>query len=138
MVSLNKNMSFYFRHKLKISLSLVFITYSFFAINVRKNITNDDIRAIKMLKVDNFCKNINNFQSELNCIKNIQISQKKLIDDEKCSEYTNNEPLGFIKENRGCCFDRARFIEKSLNFYGIKSRRVFLIPRDKSGSTRCW
>ena len=61
MVSLNKNMSFYFRHKLKISLSLVFITYSFFAINVRKNITNDDIRAIKMLKVDNFCKNINNF-----------------------------------------------------------------------------
>tara|TARA_B100000575_G_C23043734_1_gene600730 strand:- start:131 stop:823 length:693 start_codon:yes stop_codon:yes gene_type:complete len=127
-------MNFFLRNKLKVFLSLIFLTYSFLAINVRKNITKDDIKVIKMLKVDNYCKEITDYQSELNCIKNIQIAQKKLVDSEDCRIKTiNPEPLEMINENTGCCFDRARLIEKSLDFYGIKSRRVFLIQKNKYG-----
>ena len=37
------------------------------------------------------------------------------------------EPAEFIKRNYGCCFDRARFIEKTARYYGYETRHLFLI-----------
>lgn len=37
------------------------------------------------------------------------------------------EPSEFLQRNFGCCFDRARFIEKASRHYGFETRHVFLI-----------
>ncbi|MBO8240522.1 hypothetical protein HA152_07375 [Prochlorococcus marinus XMU1412] len=123
------------------SIKLIFIffliitsKYFFSSINVKKDLSEEDIRAIKMLNVDKQCKKISDYKSEIECIKTIQIAQKNLVNSEKCrTGLIDVEPINFINYNFGCCYDRARFIEKTLTYYGFESRRIFLLATDKYG-----
>ena len=77
----------FFLKNIKLNLASIFIIlfgYSLASINVSKRISSNDIEAIKMLKVDDDCKNPNDFESQINCIKSIQLSQAKLVKSQKC------------------------------------------------------
>ena len=87
-----------------------------------------------MLDLEKICNKKNNYQTEIDCIRAIQVSQKTLIKSLKCRKGNIEvEPINFINANFGCCFDRARFIEKTLTYYGFKNRRVSLFATDKYG-----
>lgn len=125
----------FFLKNIKINLAsifIIFLGYSLISINVTKRLSSNDIEAIKMLKVDDDCKNPNDFESQINCIKSIQLSQSKLVKSQKCrTGFLNVEPLDFVNTNFGCCFDRSRIIEKSLEYYKIETRKIFLIDISK-------
>ena len=111
-----------------------FLTYLFASINVSKKITKNDVETIKKLKVKKFCSNINSFKEEINCISKVQESIIKIVTKKNCRKgFINSEPFDFVRDNYGCCFDRARFIEKTLTYYGFKNRRVFIISSEKLG-----
>ena len=108
--------------------------YIFFSINVFKKISKQDLEAITALKVGYSCSNINSYQDELNCIKNIQLSQFSLVKNIKCRGYfIEVGSTEFLSANTGCCFDRARLMEQALRYYGFKVRHVHLHKVDDLG-----
>ena len=119
---------------LKFLFFFSFLSYLFASINVSKKITENDLETIKKLKVKEFCSNINSFKEEVNCINKVQESILKIVTQKNCRKgFINSEPFDFVRDNYGCCFDRARFIEKTLTYYGFKNRRVFIISSEKLG-----
>jgi hypothetical protein len=95
--------------------------------SVDNSITESDKRAIIQLGPMIECVNIEDFESELNCARAVQNSIKVLIPNQKCAKLSNDlriEPENFIKRGYGCCYSRARFTEKTLRYYGFKTRRV--------------
>ena len=114
-------------------LSSVFV-YAIIASSVNKVINEDDLNAIKNLKVDKHCNDLFNYEKEIKCIKAIQLAVIDSVEFKNCRlGFIVSEPKGMLEANRGCCFDKARYIEKSLMFYGMKTRRVFLIDISKYG-----
>ena len=112
----------------------IFPIYIFFSINVSKKISKQDLEAITALKVGYSCSNINSYQDELNCIKNIQLSQFSLVKNIKCRGYfIEVGSTEFLSANTGCCFDRARLMEQALRYYGFKVRHVHLHKVDDLG-----
>ena len=108
-------------------ISLVFI-YVFFGLRVDNSITDEDQQAISTLGLDKLCaKQNHDFSSEMACIEAIQIKVQEIGELRCASKDATIEPKEFIERNYGCCFDRARFIEKAARYYGFKSRHVFLI-----------
>ena len=111
-----------------------FYFYSIFSIEVTKSITHDDHKISTLLNVEKECSNLNKYEEEINCIKNIQKSQLNLIEETKCREkYINLGSIEVIKENTACCFDRARITEQALQIYGFKVRHVHLNETAKRG-----
>ena len=111
-----------------------FYFYSFFSIKVTKSITHDDHKISKLLNVEKECTNLNKYEKEINCIKNIQKAQLNLIEETKCREkYINLGSIEVINENTACCFDRARITEQALQIYGFKVRHVHLNETAKRG-----
>ncbi len=61
------------------------------------------------------------------CIEAVQIAVQA-IGEKRCPRRgVNVEPLDFMARNHGCCYDRARFIEKALRHYGFETRHLALI-----------
>ena len=111
-----------------------FYFYSFLSIKVTKSITHDDHKISKLLNVEKECTNLNKYEKEINCIKNIQKAQLNLIEETKCREkYINLGSIEVINENTACCFDRARITEQALQIYGFKVRHVHLNETAKRG-----
>ncbi len=104
------------------------VIYFLFALQVDNNITESDRIAIETLDVEDVCNHTNEtFSREIDCISKIQ-SAVQSIGKKKCAGKLDIiEPSEFIKRGYGCCFDRSRFIEKAANYYGFKTRHVFLI-----------
>jgi len=108
--------------------------YFFLAGSVSKEITASDKVAIEKLMVGIECSNIRNFEAEIGCIKSIQRSIKKLVPHTRCAPPGNTiEPDQFIIRRHGCCYDRARFAEKALNYYGFETRHAALYERGRYG-----
>ena len=104
------------------------LVYCFFAINVTKKLSKNDIKSIKHLNIDNYCQELNSFEKEIKCIKKIQNKQLSIVKSKDCRKnFVQAGGLEFIKSNRACCFDRSRFMEQSFKYYGFKTRHVFLI-----------
>ena len=113
---------------------LPIIIYIFKAINVSKEITENDRKVIKSMIIDNSCKKLNSFESEIKCIEKIQETQSLIGINNDCrTGIINVEPMEFINENYGCCYDRARLTEKMLSYYGFKNRRIALYDLGKLG-----
>jgi len=115
-----------------------FVIYANFALKVDNSLTEQDIIAIKSLdnihkNVEENCKNvIGNFDAELACLIAIQGSVKSIVHYTKfrCLPFPKDniiEPAEYILRDYGCCYDRARFLEKAARYYGFKTRHVFLI-----------
>jgi hypothetical protein len=106
----------------------MFCLYVATALSVDNNITDEDIIAIESLTVDTQCKKSKGkLESEIKCLQSIQISVHS-IGETRCAISSDViEPAEIIKRNYGCCFDRARFIEKTARYYGYETRHLFLI-----------
>ena len=74
------------------------------------------------------CENIgSSYEKEVECLLAIQASVQS-IGEERCAVASDIiEPSEFLRRNYGCCFDRARFIEKASRYFGFETRHVFLI-----------
>ena len=74
------------------------------------------------------CENISGYYNkEVECLLAIQASVQS-IGEVKCAIDSDIvEPSDFLRRNYGCCFDRARFIEKASRYFGFETRHVFLI-----------
>jgi len=58
-------------------------------------------------------------------VRAIQESVTRLVPDQSCASRGESiEPAAFLKRGYGCCYDRARFFEKALRSFGLKTRRV--------------
>ena len=111
-----------------------FSFYSIFSIKVTKSITHDDYKISKLLNIKKECTNLNKYEKEITCIKNIQKAQLNLIEETKCREkYINLGSIEVLNENTACCFDRARITEQALQIYGFKVRHVHLNETAKRG-----
>lgn len=107
-------------------IGLFYITMG---LSVDNNITDDDVLAINSLEISPSCAKKENrtFENEIKCLKSIQLAIQS-IGTRRCASSTDTiEPSDFLKRGYGCCFDRARFIEKSARYYGFETRHVFLI-----------
>ena len=98
--------------------------YFSFALSVNNSITHEDAQAIEILELSASCENVSaSYEKELECLLAIQASVQS-IGGVRCAVDSDTiEPSDFLRRNYGCCFDRARFIEKS----GFDTRHVFLI-----------
>ncbi len=104
-----------------------FFSYSFSSINVSKFVSLEDEEIINNLNVDNTCSNLKSYTQELECIKNIQLSQLDLIKGKDCRRgYINLGSKEVLNINTACCYDRARITEQALQKYGFTIRHVFL------------
>ena len=112
-------------------LNVSFVLYSYFALHVDNNLNNEDIEAIKLLGVSNNCLGLTHagFDEEVTCLVSIQTAVQAIGDDRCADKDDIIEPSEFIQRNFGCCFDRARFIEKAARYFGFQTRRVFIIQK---------
>ena len=96
--------------------------------SIDNSITLEDKQAIRSLNLESTCKNVvGNYAKEIKCLSDIQSSVQS-IGERDCAVYGDIvEPLDFLRRNYGCCFDRARFIEKASRYFKFKTRHVFLI-----------
>ena len=107
---------------------LILICYISLALSVDNAITSDDEAAIRSLNLDQDCTGAQGiYQKEIRCLSKIQ-RQIQSIGQHRCPGLDDViEPMNFINRGYGCCFDRARFIEKAARNYGFQTRHVFLI-----------
>jgi hypothetical protein len=123
------------KYLLLLSLAITLsCAYFLLAGSVSKEITVSDKAAIEKLMVKNECSEIPDFEAEIACIKSIQRSIKELVPHTKCAlPGTPIEPEQFIIRQHGCCYDRARFAEKALNYYGFETRHVAMYEQGRYG-----
>jgi hypothetical protein len=117
-----------------LAFGLMAIPYMFFAGHVSKQLTKEDLYAVEKLSIGPRCLNTASFEDEIDCIKEVQSAIKELVPNMKCADKgTTIEPLEFLSRGYGCCFDRARFIEKALAYYGFTTRRAAMYDLTQYG-----
>ena len=111
-------------------LFFLFAGYVVAAGSVSNALTAEDLKAIAMLQADAICRDRSGFAAELRCIRHVQAAQLRLVPRRMCPRKGMSiEPMPFIRRGYGCCFDRARFIEKALQHYGYTTRYVSMYSR---------
>lgn len=101
------------------------IAYVAFAGSVDKHITDPDRQAIMRLDADKRCSKHLEFGEEIACIQHVQNTIRELVPNFSCPENGSIiEPNEFIRRGVGCCYDRARFAEKALSYFGFETRHV--------------
>ena len=108
-------------------LPLIGVLYIAFGLHVNNRLTADDITAIAHLNVTAACETTDTYDAEITCIGAIQRAVQSIGARDCAGYFTTIEPAAFIASNYGCCFDRARFIEKAARYYGFETRHVFMI-----------
>ena len=98
--------------------------------SVSKGLGREDLQAIALLRADPYCRDRSGFAAELRCIRHVQAAVLAIGRGDRCAPKGSRiEPMDFIRRGFGCCFDRARFIEKALGHYGYTTRRAALYSR---------
>lgn len=126
------------RLKITILLIIAFSAFSFYvsyALSVDNSITTEDKQAIRSLKLESKCTNVFSiYEKEIECLLAIQRAVQN-IGELKCpTKSAVIEPPEFLKRNFGCCYDRARFIEKASRYFGFETRHLFIIEPYRSWS----
>lgn len=107
---------------------VLFTLYVWLGLSVDQTLTEDDKIAIQTLKLDGECEGVvGEFSKEISCVSEIQKRVQSIGGTECAAKGDNIEPLSFLERGYGCCFDRARFIEKTARYYGFETRHIFLI-----------
>lgn len=106
--------------------TMLFTLVIYFMSNVDTSITESDISTIKKLQLKPECENTESFESELSCVKSVQNSIYNHIQVSRngIKEGKSREPIDLMIIKKGLCYDRSRFIEKVLNYYGFEIRHV--------------
>mgnify|MGYP001349859174 CR=1 FL=1 len=118
--------------KIFIALAALLLIYIFAGLNVSNSLSKNDKSVIAALDLDSKCSNIiGNFDLEFECLKAIQVKVQSIGSTKCADKYDIIEPYEFMARNHGCCFDRARFIEKIARYYDFKTRHLFIIKNTK-------
>ena len=117
-----------------LALTISACAYVKIALSVDISITAEDEQAIIRLGVEKECENTDRiYVNEVGCLNSIQIAVQS-IGEKSCAVAKDIiEPPEFLRRGYGCCFDRARLIEKAARYYGYATRHVFLIQTTKAG-----
>ena len=114
--------------------TFLIVLYLYLAGGVSNKITNKDRLSIKRLDLGSQCDKKADFDAEVLCVRAIQTAIKELVPDTTCPPLgAIIEPPEFLERKRGCCYDRARFTEKALIYYGFQTRHVALYDSEKYG-----
>ncbi len=121
----------------KILISVVVVsTYLLIAGSVDNTLTESDLKAIAKLGPLPQCQHIDTFEADVNCAKAVQQAIRTLLPVNRCPKIDFSlrvEPEYFIARGYGCCYSRARFTEKALNHYGLKTRHVAIHAKGPFG-----
>lgn len=125
------------RRRLLLALLVLFLfggIYVVLAGSVSKELTDRDQKAIATLNASQPCAQLDSFDRQVACVRFVQRSIQTRVPDMRCAENGEPiEPLDFLERGYGCCFDRARFMAKALERYGLKTRHVSLHDRSDYG-----
>jgi hypothetical protein len=122
------------RAKFLVFIASLIALYIFLAGQVSKVITKEDQLSIERLGLGNQCEEKPDFDAEVLCVRAIQAAIKVLVPDTTCPPLGSIiEPSEFLRRKQGCCYDRARFTEKALIYYGFQTRHVALYDSEKYG-----
>jgi len=119
-----------------IATTATFSTYLVIAGSIDNTLTKQDKNSIEELGPITQCKNIATFEAEISCISAVQQSIRILLPKNRCPKIDSTlrvEPQNFIERGYGCCYDRARFTEKALNYHGLKTRHVAIHAKGPFG-----
>lgn len=112
----------------------LFVIYIIIAGAVDKSVSPSELDAIVEIFGDTSCRQAPDFQSEVECIKSMQLAKHASVPKIKCAGWAETiEPDEFLKRGYGCCFDRARLLEKALQTQGYDVRRVALYDTSVHG-----
>ncbi len=104
------------------------VLYFAVGLHVSKDLTSSDIKAVESLTGTDSCLgDKKSYKSQLNCIRAVQSSIQSIGSDDCSSSVAKVEPHALLERGYGCCYDKARAIEKALIYYGFSTRRVFLL-----------
>lgn len=120
-----------------LSLSLAVLILAciiFFGGRVTDDLTPDDRDAINTVFAGATCESTVDFASQYACIKSLQAELRRRLPNSKCApEGENIEPKEFLSRGHGCCYDRARILEKALVMNGFKIRHAAMYQKDRYG-----
>jgi transglutaminase superfamily protein len=117
-----------------ITLAGVACLYVYVFGGVNNEVTNDDLEAINIIFSDVECNETSSFEGQVKCASSMQDSLKRHIPRMECGDKgTNTEPRDFLDRGYGCCFDRARLLEKGLKSFGLETRHVALYDSSRFG-----
>lgn len=119
-----------------IAFTLVGSIYLLIAGSVDNTLTNSDIKSIAKLGPLPQCKNTDTFEAEVACARAVQQSIRTLLPINRCPKIDFSlrvDPSYFIARGYGCCYSRARFTEKALNYHGLKTRHVAIHAKGPFG-----
>lgn len=113
-----------------IAFSTALAIYSSIFLLVDNELSADDIASIKKLDVKKQCSDIKSYSGQIDCVSAVHKSMRRIVTDYRCApRFSVIEPKYFLERGHGCCYDRARFTEKALEYYGLETRHVFLIEK---------
>lgn len=97
--------------------------------------TSEDVKVIEELFGDISCASIDDFEGQVACIRKLQVKLRQEIPNMRCAaRNVLIEPAAFVERGYGCCFDRARLLEKALTHMGYSVRRVALFDSSEHGA----
>lgn len=115
-------------------LLLLGLIYVVLAGSVSKERTPRDLKAIATLKAEAQCADLKTYEQQLRCIRFVQRAVQTSVPDMRCAENGEPiEPMDFLERGYGCCFDRARFMSKAFENFGLRTRHVALHDRSRFG-----
>ena len=116
--------------------SIVFMITIFQLSEVDTSLTKEDIKIIRQLNLDNNCINTDTIVKQIECVSSIQnkIFSIVLVSHDGIGYNRTREPKDLVKEKKGLCYDRSRFIEKVFTFYNINYRHVAIHFTDDNSS----
>jgi len=117
------------------ALLVSLICYVMLAGSVSKALSPRDLQAIASLRATQPCSDLDSFERQVACVRFVQRTIQTRVPDMRCAENGEPiEPMDFLERGYGCCFDRARFMAKALERYGLRTRHVSLHDRSRHGA----
>lgn len=111
-----------------IAAALAAVAYGGLGLRVDNSIRPSDVAAIDQLNVGANCTPIgNDFPRQVACVRAIQLAVQSIGQSACAAKGMSIEPPDMLQRGYGCCYERARFIEKALRHHGFQTRHVFLI-----------
>lgn len=108
--------------------TFIFICAVYYLSDVKQELTSEDRSSIESLNLGNDCHDLSTFESELHCVTSIQKKLMTIFPSNSSPRIETlrapHEPTIILNEKWGSCYDRSRVIEKTLTYFGLKSRHV--------------
>lgn len=96
--------------------------------HVNSELTLEDKHTIESLGLSKDCSTLSDFDQEIHCIRAVQNFYQNWFPTTKSPPIKTlrvpHEPAIILAQKWGACYDRARLIEKTLEYFGFHTRHV--------------